>query len=166
MKILHIILLSALLFSNQSCKKERSNSENNVSCRINGIPFTNTKTISLFGSPSLHISNTSSNGFSLSASNFGDDQDPLNKNVIIRLNFIKTVGTYQLEELPNNASYEVSDTTSSLYTTDRNHQGEISFTVMDTVNHHYEGTFKFNAFWKQNGRSVNVTEGVFNFSEK
>ena len=155
-------LIMLLLFT--SCNKTHSKDENSINCKINGKNFSAVTRIELFGSPQILAQNVPIQGFELWGSNHGDPQDPINKYIQISLSYLHHGGIYALNQF-NTGMLHIDDTTGINYITNQTSIGSIFISVFDTVNHHFSGTFSFNAIDNKSGNMINITDGFFNVNK-
>lgn len=151
------------------CKKDKLTAAtqigaNTFSCKIDGVVFKPSGSAGLFGSPPITVYNYPDNGFTILGKYYGNSSDPISRNVILNLEYLKSTGTYNLNS-NRRGIYQIDFSGGPVYQTDATHLGTVIITRCDLINKIYSGTFSFNAIEKSTGKEVQVTDGRFDVKQ-
>ncbi len=164
-----IVFAAYTIGMNLSCKKEKltkatQTGANTFSCKVDGVVFKPSESGGLFGGNPLIVSNWPIDGFTIRARKYKDENNSFHRNVILKLFYLKTTGTYPLNTYPY-GQYVIDYSGGPVYETDATHIGTVTFTRCDTVTRIYSGTFSFTAIDKNTGNVVKVTDGRFDVKQ-
>jgi len=152
-----------------SCKKDKltkatQTGANTFSCKIDGVIFKPSESGGFFSGNPLIVNNWPIDGFTIRARKYKDDNNSVPRNVILKLSYLKTIGSYPLITYPY-GQYEIDYSGGPVYRTDATHTGTVTITRCDTVNQIYSGTFSFTAIDKNTNNVVKVTDGRFDVKQ-
>lgn len=169
MKSLFYLFIAFVACTFLSCKKDKlpkptQTGANTFGCKIDGVIFKPSQDAGLFGSPPITVYNLPYNGFTLLGKFYGDRSDPFSKVVMLNLVYLRSTGTYNLNDYPNGV-YAISYAGGPSYKTNTTHTGSVTITRCDTVNRIYSGTFSFTAIDDSTAKVVTVTDGRFDVKQ-